>query len=493
MSPALELLDICKTFGSTQAVRHVSLIVERGSVHAVLGENGAGKTTLLNVAYGLVRPDSGTVQRAGRPLQLRTPADAIAAGIGMVQQHFSVVPAMTVAENVALGGKGRYRFTHTEQHVRALSTQLGVALDPSAIVRDLPVSAQQRLEILKAVAHGVEVLILDEPTAVLSPVEATELMRWIRSYADQGYAVVLITHKLREALAVADAITVLRHGSVTLSAPATNIQEHDVLDAMLGPGKAITGEKADQRVRTHTRAAAGSSATTPSAVFVLRGVNAHDHGRRVHLHNASFQINAGQLVGVAAVEGSGHDLMLRLLAGRVTPTSGEIVRPRDVAFVPADRHAEAVALHMTLTENRLLRGISRRRGAINWSAEQMVTTDLLSEFSVHAASADAAMVSLSGGNQQRFVLARELSPLPAAVVVENPTRGLDVAAARTVASRLRDACQQGAAVVWYSSDVDELLSVADRILVIHQGSVVEASNPLSRDAIGRAMLGAQLS
>lgn len=486
MNAALELTEICKSFGPTQAVDHASLSVAPGTVHAVLGENGAGKTTLMNIAYGLLQPERGTIRRDGKTLHLRSPADALAEGIGMVQQHYSVVPAMSVAENVALGERGRYDSALADRRVRELGRTVGLALDPSAIVRDLPVSAQQRLEILKAVGRGVEILILDEPTAVLAPAEAVDLMRWVRSFADQGHAVVLITHKLREAIAVADHLTVLRRGRVTLHCESQHIDERNVLDAMLGEGRTA---RAPARASSQSMVSPDQPELT---VLGLRAVNAQDQGKRVQLRNANMSVRAGEFVGVVGVEGSGHTLLLRLLAGRHPAASGEVVRPGDVAFVPADRHLEAVALSMTLTDNHQLRGLSQRRGIVDWDGARSKVRTLLSDFGITASGPDALMSSLSGGNQQRFVLARELSPLPPAVVVENPTRGLDVAAAQDVIARLRMASDNGAAVLWYSSDVDELLPLVDRIFVVHDGELSEARRPFDRDTIGRVMLGAQL-
>jgi simple sugar transport system ATP-binding protein len=475
VTPALELINISKRFGDVTALTGASLRVRPGTVHAVLGENGAGKTTLMRVAYGLTHPDAGASHRNGVAYSARHPAEAIALGIGMVQQHFSLVPAMTVAENVALGLHGAYRSKVAARNVRDVSAATGLHIDPEAHVHALPVSAQQRVEILKALARQAKVLILDEPTAVLAPQEADDLLRWVRGFASSpDRCAVLITHKLREATAIADDVTVLRDGISVLSRPASDVDETALVRAMIG-GDVEPSAK-------HVHVGAGRP------VLSLHGVSARLPDGRDVLRNISLTIGEGELVGVAAIEGAGQHALLRLLAGRLAPSRGQASVPRDVGFIPEDRHQDAVILDMTLTENLALRGLSTRRVRMPWKELRTATQRMLSALDVRSEGPDATMSSLSGGNQQKVVVGRELDPLPAALVAENPTRGLDIRAAASVHERLRAARDAGAAVVVYSSDIDEVLELADRILVVHAGEVHAV--PAVRETIARAMLGA---
>ncbi len=481
--PALELAHVSKTYGAVVALDDASLLVRPGTIHAVLGENGAGKTTLMRVAYGMVRPDSGTVRVAGRDARMSSPQSAIAAGIGMVHQHFTLVPAMTVQENLALGGHGRLRSRDMAARVRDIAERTGFALDPSALVDSLPIGAQQRVEITKALVRNATLLILDEPTAVLAPSEVDDLLAWLRRYVAAGHAAVLITHKLREALAVADDVTVLRRGRVVFAGVAHGLSLDSITEAMIGSAR-------DQ-------AQSGTPPPSPTfgddVVFGATDISVADHDGRLRVRGASFVVRRGEMLSIAAVEGAGQRELLRALAGRYAVVDGTLARPAVVGFVPEDRHTDAVLLDRSLTENVALRGAGARSGVIDWASMRTRTQELLASFDVRSAGIEAPMRSLSGGNQQKLILARELSsvldePAPSALVVENPTRGLDVRAAATVHQRLREACARGAAVVVYSSDLDEALSLSSRVLVMYAGTVRELPSS-DRDAIGRAILG----
>jgi simple sugar transport system ATP-binding protein len=486
--PALSLQGIDKRYGATQALASASLSVRAGTVHALLGENGAGKTTLMHVAYGMERPDSGTIQLHGRTVRLAGPGDAIAGGVGMVHQHFTLVPVMTVAENVALGGHGKLELSRTVTRVRELSERTGLALDPEARVEVLSVAAQQRVEIAKALMRRARILVLDEPTAVLPPSEAVELLRWLRSFADEGNAVVLITHKLGEALRVADHVTVLRRGRTVLTAPRAEVSTSSLAAAMLGSTDA--DERADLAASTNH---VGSHKVATAPVFRAERISIADAHSTTRVREASFQIEAGEIVGIAAVEGSGQHELLRALAGRLSIATGNLKAPAAVGFVPEDRHRDAVLLDRRLVDNVALRGAGTRRGRIDWSAFGVRTEALMRAFDVRAAGPNARMRTLSGGNQQKLVLAREFDVQdltgPRAIVVENPTRGLDVRATADVHARLRAARDAGAAVVLYSSDIDEVLLLANRVLVVFTGTVREA--PADREVVGRLMLGAE--
>lgn len=491
MTAALELTQISKRFGSIEALAAASLHVRPQTVHALLGENGAGKTTLMRVAYGACRPDAGTIRVDGTLANFHSSADAIARGIGMVHQHFALVPAMTVAENVALGMRGRYHAAAAADRVRRLGDQTGLVLDPEARVESLPVGAQQRLEIVKALARDARILILDEPTAVLPPQESEELFRWIRRFRDAGNAVVLITHKLREALAVADDVTVLRHGATVLTGQAAALDEPALVTALLGSeGEGATGAAVWGAPLSPPAAAIPSRRPgTRSIVASLRDVAiGRTHDRRV-LSDTTLEVHEGEIIGVAAVEGSGQRELLRLLAGRLVPTHGTVSLPESVAFIPEDRHRDALVLEMTLVENVALRSLGQRRGRVPWDALRHDTETILADFDVRTTGTGARADALSGGNQQKLVLGRELATRPALVIAENPTRGLDIRATAAVQAQLRTARDAGSAVVLYSSDLDEVLTLADRMLVLHAGHVQEIYAP-TRDNVGRAMLGA---
>lgn len=510
-TPLLSLARISRHFGRVQALDDVSFAVRAGTVHALLGENGAGKTTLMRIVFGLLTPDDGSpsvIEWRGTPLAVRAPADALAAGIGMVHQHFTLVPAMTVAENVALGGHGRFDPAAAAARVREVGARAGLLLDPDARVDTLPVGAQQRCEIVKALARDVQLLILDEPTAVLAPADARELLAWVRRFADAGNAVVLITHKLRDALAVADDVTVLHRGRSVLSVPARQTTEAALAAAMLGDAQ-LAQDGASVQDIPDVRGAPGAHGAhgvarsglrspvknahepPPEIILSLRDVTWCDARDVVRVRRASMDVRRGEIVGVAAVEGAGQHELLRLLAGRLTPMRGSVIRPMDVGFVPEDRHRDALLLDAPLFENVALRGAGARRGRLSWPDFRHRTTVLMSRFDVRAAGAETSARTLSGGNQQKFVLGRELGDAPPALVVENPSRGLDFKATQAVQQALRDARDRGTAVVLYSSDLDEVLALADRVYVVHDGRVTEMI--ADRDAVGRAMLGAQTS
>ncbi|MFL5579419.1 MAG: ABC transporter ATP-binding protein [Gemmatimonadaceae bacterium] len=540
----LHLDSITKRFGPTLALDGASLRVRAGTVHALLGENGAGKTTLMRVAFGMVAPDAGAVRLAdadgaARERRWRSPADAIAAGIGMVHQHFALVPALTVAENVALGAGARdgWRFDRRAwaARVREIGARTGLALDPDAVAGELPVGAQQRLEIVKALARDARLLVLDEPTAVLAPAEAEELLRWLRAFAAEGRAAVLITHKLREALSVANDVTVLRAGRTAAAMPAREATEAALLAALLGEGareaeraEAVggrPGEAAGAPPQLQDRAADGGErhrSVAGRTEFVQGGPpGGNDTVRRpterhhlvaegderhrapplvrataltladtrgvMRVREATFELRAGEIVGIAAVEGAGQHELLRALAGRLAPAAGTLEAPASAAFIPEDRHHDALALDLALVENVALRRAGASRGRMRWGALARTTRGLMAAYDVRASSERAPARTLSGGNQQKLVLARELADDPALVIAENPTRGLDVRASAAVHERLRLARDRGAAVVVYSSDLDEVLAVADRVLVVHGGRVHEA--PRDREAVGRLMVG----
>ena len=474
-APALALEHIDKRFGAVRALSDASLVVRRGTIHAVLGENGAGKTTLMRVAYGMATPDHGLVRVHGRAVRLRSPGDAIERGIGMVHQHFTLVPAMTVAENLALGGRGLFRLDETSAALRDLTRIGGSPIDAHARVSDLSVTAQQHLELLKVLARNAEILILDEPTAVLAPTDADDLLRRLRALADAGRTVVLVTHKLREAMSIADDVTVLRQGMISRVSTRAELDEDQLIEAMLG--------------RRPNASNVVTRAVTPAETLIAaHEVSIVDSRGSIRVRNATFEVRGGEIVGVAAVDGSGHRELLRAIAGRLAISSGRLRLPTSVGFVPDDRHRDGLVLAMSLVENYALKGAGTRRGVIRWRDARSAAREIVEDFDVRAESVDVPAATLSGGNQQRFILGRELHGMPAAVIVENPSRGLDVRASLDMRARLVAACSKGVAIVFHSTDLDEILTMSHRVLVVYNGTVREVAPEL--DLVGRAMLGA---
>ena len=465
---------ISRRFDDVAALDAVDLVVGRGSVHAVLGENGAGKTTLMRIAYGLLAADAGFVDLFGVRQASTSVRKAVAAGVGMVHQHLSLVPNLSPGENLALGGKGRYDRHATEALLARTAEQSGLPVPRAALVRDLSLVEQQRLEILKALSRGARLLILDEPTAILAPSESDELLRWIREYAGSGGSVVLVTHKLREALAVADHVTVLRKGRVVHAGGARDASE-DSLARVMFPDRIESSASLD--------------AVEPTGVVArLSAVDVRDDRGAVRARGANLVVRRHEIVGVAAIEGSGHRELLLALAGRRRASSGSIDLPARIAFIPADRLRDALIPDFDLTRNVALHGLGRRRGLMPWRELAEHTATLIRRFSIAAPAPSATAAALSGGNQQRLVIARELGHEVDMVVADNPTRGLDIRASAFVHEQLRDAASRGVAVVVHSSDVDEVLALATRVLVVFHGEVREVTR--DRDLVGRAMLGA---
>jgi simple sugar transport system ATP-binding protein len=396
-------------------------------------------------------------------------------GIGMVHQHFSAVPTMTVAENVALGNHGLYRAMEARSRVTEIAERVGFTLDPDARAGDLSIAAQQRLEIVKALARGARTLILDEPTAVLPPLDANELLAVLRHFADEGGAVVLITHKLPEALSAADDVTVLRRGRTVLAAQASATDVEALARAMIGGAPPPT---------LRPRPNLPGDVVLSAHELVLR-----DSRGAARVKGATLQVREREIVGLAGVDGAGQHELLLALAGRLAPISGTLHAPAAVGFVPEDRQRDALVLDFSLVENVALRGAGRAWGRLPWRSIRARTAALLEHYDIRVPQLDVPAAALSGGNQQKLILARELDgdPPPTALIVENPTRGLDIAGTASVHERLVAARDAGAAVVMYSSDLDEVLAIADRLIVMFDGLAHDV--PLDRGAVGRAMLG----
>lgn len=471
---ALELRSISRRFGDVTALADANLTVARGTVHALLGENGAGKTTLMRIAYGMLRPDAGELRIDGVPRIFQSPADAIAAGVGMVQQHPSNVGEMSVWENVILGGRGALDAGKARREVRALTERIGFSLDIEARVSDLPIAAQQRLEILKAAYRQARLLILDEPTAILAPDEARDLYTWLRIFASSGGTAIVVTHKLEEARQYTDDLTVLRAGRTVFLSASSTVSAPDLTRAMIG-----------ESLASPARPTKGKAGDTIARVEHL---SLQDARRVTVVADATFEVRGGEILGVAGVEGSGYHELLVALAGRHPATKGRLELAARTSVIPEDRHRSAVVLPFTLTENAAIRNAGERRGVIDWRALSARVQSLIERFDVRASGPAAPLRTLSGGNQQKFVLARELADQPQMIVAENPTRGLDVRASAFVWEQLRAAREAGVGVVLYSSDLDEIMELADRVIVVQGGRVQEVE--MDRTRIGAAMLGA---
>ena len=469
----LSLHQITKRFGNVTALDDVSFTVRPGAITALLGENGAGKTTLMRIAFGLIQPDAGWITVDGIPRRLTSPAAAIAAGIGMVHQQFSLIPAMTVAENIALGGRGTYSFSAVAQLLKEIGLRTGLVLDPSRRVNELSNAERQKLEIVRTLAHDARILILDEPTSVLTSSDIVELFTQLRTFARAGNSVVLITHKLADAIEHADEVTVLRRGQVVLSSQMNEASEDSLATAMLGSSP------------TRTAPATTRSEVPQRYVATLRNVSLNVRSGKVLKHDISLEILSGEIVGIAALEGAATPL-LRALAGRLTPHFGQIDLPEHIGFVPENRHDEALIDSFTLTENLALTGAGSRHGGMNWEFFTMAASKILLDFSVAAKSPEARPQQLSGGNQQRFVLGRELRNDPSLLVFENPTQGLDISASAFVHDQMKQAAGRGAGVVFYSSDIDELAALANRVLVVSPAGIKNVEP--DRDAIGLALV-----
>ena len=488
MTSVLELAGIEKRFGSVHALRGVDFVLAPGEVHALLGENGAGKSTLMHVAYGLVRPDAGEIRVDGVRRRIATPRVARALGIGMVHQHFTSVPALTVAENVALSAGWPAAPREMRERTRVVTERMGLPLDPDQRAGRLSVSLKQRLEIVKALAGDARMLLLDEPTGVLAPPEAELLLQMVRSFTAAGGSAVLITHKLDEALLTADRVTVLRQGAMTFAGPVAGQTVESLAYAMIGgdPGVPLTGRTAVRKSEPRS----SRESIRLDALDVPR-----ESGYGIALRQGSLSVRAGEIVGVAAVEGNGQRELLRAVAGRIAPLRGKLQVAQPVGFIPEDRTSEGLIPALSLTENVVLglgdEGPWIHGGRIVWREAAARTAELIRDFEITAPGPGARAAELSGGNQQKLVVARELSRIPAVIVAENPTRGLDISATAAIHGRLRSAAAAGAAVLFYSADLDEVLYLADRVIVLTRGMISEAPPGASRSEIGVMMLRAE--
>ena len=463
----LRVEGVSKSYGDVRALRGVSLAFDAGEVHAVLGENGAGKSTLMGVLAGFVVPDSGTAELDGASLAFGRPHETRRLGIEMVHQHFMLVPAFSAAENFALGTlqglRGALDLGAVRVRIDEVARDLGWEVDPDAVTRDLPVGVQQRLEIVKALAGDARVLILDEPTAVLSPQEVLDLFRVLRRLRDAGKCVVLIAHKLSEVLAVADRVTVLREGSWIATAERAEVDEAKLANWMVGEMPAPR-----------------SPLATPSgaALLAVTGLRVHGERGEEKVRGVSFTVARGEVLGIGGVDGNGQNELAEALVGLRRTAGGEIVfaqRGCKIGFVPQDRQGQGLALGMSVLDNVLIAGQGRadlwrgpflRRAALRKHAAALVEA-----FEIKVGGVEDPARSLSGGNQQKLVVSRILAESPDLIVASNPTRGLDVRATAYVQGCILGAARRGAAVVLFSTDLDELAALATRTFFMSRGSL----------------------
>jgi len=500
MSLALEMRGVTKRFPGVLANDHIDFQLQRGEIHALLGENGAGKTTLMNILYGLYRPDEGQIFLNGREVHIRSPHDAIAHGIGMVHQHFMLIPVMTVTENVILGMEVvRNGFVldlrNAAQRIRDFSRQYGLDVDPHAYVKDLPVGIQQRVEIVKALYRGADILILDEPTAVLTPQESEELFRIMRSLAAQGKSIIFITHKLKEVFAVADRITVLRDGRVVGTTTPQEATEARLAAMMVGREVILTVDK--------------KPAQPGPVVLEVKDLRVADDRGYMAVDGVSLEVRAGEILGVAGVQGNGQTELVEALTGLRPVAGGKVfilgndvtmASPREIieqgtAHIPEDRHKHGLILSFPLVDNLVLSTYYRPPFAhgvvLNMQAIDQNGRRLVKEFDVRTPSEYALAGTLSGGNQQKLIVAREFSRPIKLLIAAQPTRGLDVGSIEFIHRKLVERRDAGCAVLLISVELDEILSLADRIAVLYKGKIMETmpASEATPEKLGLLMAG----
>jgi len=500
MAPILELRGITKRFPGVLANDHIDLILEQGEIHALLGENGAGKTTLMNILYGLYDPDEGEIFVRDKQINVKSPSDAISAGVGMVHQHFMLVPVFTVTENVMLGDEstsfgGFLDRKSAAARVREISEQYHLEVNPDSYVRDLPVGVQQRVEIIKLLYREADILILDEPTAVLTPQEVNELFTIMRSLVEHGKSIIFITHKLREVLAFADRITVIRDGRVVGTTTPQETNRNILASMMVGRDVDLFVEKKP--------AQPGGVVLKVENLFALNEIN------QVAVKNVSFEVRAGEILGVAGVQGNGQTELVRALTGLIHAYSGSVsllgqdisaASPREItelgsAHIPEDRQQDGLVLKATVADNLVLNTYYREPFAegVLVQKEKVVENalEIINYFDIRTPSALIPLGSLSGGNQQKVIVGREFSRPIQLLIAAQPTRGLDVGSIEYIHHRLIEKRDSGCAILLVSTELDEIMELSDRIAVMYRGEVVAVvdADDVTKEQVGLLMAG----
>ncbi len=494
----LQLKNISKTFGSVIANDDVSMTVHKGTIHAIVGENGAGKSTIMRIAYGFYNADSGEILVDGKPTAIRNPHDAIAHGIGMVHQHFMLVDTMTVAENIILGAEtgsaANLDLEKANEDILALSNELRLGVNPRAFIEDLSVGQQQRVELLKALYRNAELLILDEPTAVLSPQEVQELFGILRRMKEQGKTIIIITHKLEEVLAISDEVTVMRDGKSVGNVQTSETSAKDLARMIVGRDVLLRVEKRD--------------ADPDGIILEVKNLSVEGkHGPAVK--DVSFVVRSGEIVGIAGIEGNGQTELVEALSGLTLPTSGHVefngnditglsarkLKELGVAHIPEDRHKRGLLLRSDLAENAIL-GVHYRppvaaAGFMDKAAIGQRVTEIIENFDVRPPNPELQAKSLSGGNQQKLIIGREFGLRPKLLLVSQPTRGVDIGAIEFIHRKLIELRDAGSAVLLVSAELEEVTALADRLLVINDGKIVGEVDPkvTSVEEIGLMMTG----
>ena len=498
----IEMREITKVFGEFVANDKINLQLRKGEIHALLGENGAGKSTLMNMLAGLLEPTSGEIFVNGKSEKLDSPSRAAALGIGMVHQHFMLVEAFTVAENIFLGSeitnKGVLDLKKANADILELSERYGLAVDPTAKVEDISVGAQQRVEILKTLYRGAEILIFDEPTAVLTPAEILELMDIMKTLVKEGKSIILITHKLDEIRAVADRVTVIRRGKSIETVSIEGVSNKDLAEMMVGRSVSFVTEKEEAKPK--------------DVVLQISDLIVNENRGVPAVKELSLDVHAGEIVGVAGIDGNGQSELIQAITGLRKVKSGSIkikgrevvgLSPRkitemQVSHVPEDRHRDGLVLEMMLSENIALQTYYKEplsnKGVLNYNQINSYARKLMEEFDVRAASELVPAGALSGGNQQKAIIAREVDRNPDLLIVSQPTRGLDVGAIEYIHKRLISERDKGKAVLVVSFELDEILNLSDRIAVIHDGKIQGIVKPseTNKQELGILMAGGKI-
>ena len=482
----LELRGITKRFPGVVANDNVNLALNTGEVLSLIGENGAGKSTLMSVLYGMYKPDEGQIVIDGTELMFASPADAIAAGIGMVHQHFMLVPVFTVAENVVLGVEptgalGKLNIDEARRMVREISDKYNLDLDPDAVIEDLPVGVQQRVEIVKVLLRDAKVVVFDEPTAVLTPSEIIEFFEIVKTLVSAGRGVVFITHKLKEALNIADRIAVLRRGKVVGEVDPKTATESQIAEMMVGRPVQLTVDK--------------NSAKAGEVVLKVTDLTVLDADGRTHVENVSFEVHAGEIVGIAGVQGNGQTELVEALTGLRKATSGVIAldgkdlthsNPRErhqmgMAHIPEDRQRQGLVGGLNVAENLVLTRYHDDQFShgviVDWDAANAIAETLITEYDIRTPNKETGVGTLSGGNQQKVIVARELSRDLRLTIAAQPTRGVDVGSIEYIHSRIVKERDAGTAVLIVSTELEEVMSLSDRLLVMYRGKVVAELDP----------------
>ncbi len=500
MAPVLELRGITKRFPGVLANDHIDFSLEAGEIHALLGENGAGKTTLMNILYGLYTPDEGEIYVRGQKADIHSPADAISLGIGMVHQHFMLVPVMTVTENIMLGAESTRLGPFLDrraarQRVQELSRTYGLEVDPDAYIKDLPVGVQQRVEILKLLYRKADILILDEPTAVLTPQEVEELFEVIRSLVARGNSVVFITHKLKEVMALADRVTVLRQGRVVGTTTPAETNEQELAAMMVGREVSLVVDKAP--------------AQPGDVVLTVEDLHVLDDRGEPAVRGVSLEVRAGEILGIAGVQGNGQTELVEAITGLRQPLRGHIrikgvdttwATPRrffemGAAHVPEDRQRDGLVLSYPVRDNLVLNTYYKPPFAMGFLVQERPieehATRLVREFDIRTPDIYTPVANLSGGNQQKVIVAREFSRPIDLLVAAQPTRGLDVGSIEYIHRRLVEKRDQGCAVLLVSSELDEIMALSDRIAVMYEGKIMAVlpAAEATREQLGLLMAG----